>query len=253
MIVKKMNIADDVLEYLKTCRVDGAKLYLPEGQLDRKFYDKVDKVLKMMGGKWSKLMKCHIFPADVSEVFGGVLEAGTVVDEKQTFQFFPTPEEVVRELLIHASVETGHWVLEPSAGDGAIIKMLPAGINLVAVEIHQERAKGLAALDVGAVITADFLELEPSRYKPFDRIVMNPPFTRGAATAHILHALKFLKPGGRLVSIVPGRGDAKLRARLAICGDVEFMVRPLPAGSFKAAGTGIDTSIIVIDSLLNGR
>jgi hypothetical protein len=37
----------------------------------------------------------------------------------------------------------------------------------------------------------------------YDRVVMNPPFARNAAPKHVLHAYDFLKPGGRLVSVMP--------------------------------------------------
>ena len=47
---------------------------------------------------------------------------------------------------------------------------------------------------------ADFLECNGD-LGTFDRIVMNPPFTNGDDIKHIMHALKMLKPGGRLVAI----------------------------------------------------
>lgn len=255
MIVKKVSIPDDVLEYLRRCQVDGCKLFLPPGQLERDFYVRVDKILKLIGGKWSKLMKCHIFPSPVAEIFEGALDAGEVVDEKQTFQFFPTPEEVVDELMIHASIGVQHTVLEPSAGEGAIIRAIynrpfdeiPVGENITLIEIHAERCAGLKnEFPCSEVKCVDFLEWRS--LKRFDRIVMNPPFTKGTDAKHIKHALSMLKIGGRLVSVVPGRGGATLKAHLETNG-YQWQVYPLPAGSFKAAGTGIETSILVVDSI----
>ena len=47
---------------------------------------------------------------------------------------------------------------------------------------------------------ADFLECNDD-LGTFDRIVMNPPFANADDIKHIMHALKMLKPGGRLVAI----------------------------------------------------
>ena len=78
---------------------------------------------------------------------------------------------------------------------------------------------------------ADFLVLN-GELGQFDRIVMNPPFERGADIEHIRHAYAKLSPGGRLVAICAqrpapagGAGRALLRNWI-----------DLPAGSFKETG-----------------
>lgn len=74
---------------------------------------------------------------------------------------------------------------------------------------------------------------------------MNPPFANGADIAHILHARRFLAPGGRLVAICAGgpRQAAKLRPLVEACGG-EW--EPLPAGTFKDAGTGVSTVLLTL-------
>ena len=61
----------------------------------------------------------------------------------------------------------------------------------------------------GTVTCMDFLETTPEPV--YDRVIMNPPFTRGADAKHVLHALGFVKPGGLLVSVMSNgasyRGD----------------------------------------------
>jgi hypothetical protein len=47
---------------------------------------------------------------------------------------------------------------------------------------------------------ADFLECNGD-LGTFDRIVMNPPFANADGIKHIMHAMKMMKPGGRLVAI----------------------------------------------------
>ena len=44
-----MRINDDVANVLANSRVEGNKLFLPEGQLDRKLYVDVNKVLDVNG------------------------------------------------------------------------------------------------------------------------------------------------------------------------------------------------------------
>ncbi len=43
---------------------------------------------------------------------------------------------------------------------------------------------------------ADFLAVTPDTLGTFDRILMNPPFERGADAEHVRHAFRFLTPGG---------------------------------------------------------
>ena len=108
-----------------------------------------------------------------------------------------------------AGIGTGHTVLEPSAGNGAIleaiVKMAPYRGGTVAVELDASRIPKLRSKFKSVeLINSDFLTLVD---KPgFDRIVMNPPFRNGQDVAHVRHAYRFcLKPGGRIVAITaPG-------------------------------------------------
>ena len=56
-----MKINDDVANVLANSRIEGNNLYLPEGQLDRKLYVAVNKVLVVIKGKWNRSAKAHIF------------------------------------------------------------------------------------------------------------------------------------------------------------------------------------------------
>lgn len=84
---------------------------------------------------------------------------------------------------------------------------------------------------------ADFLEC--SSLGVFDRIIMNPPFERGADIKHILHAREMLKAGGRLVAIcADGTRQAETLKPLADTWE------ELPEGTF--AGTGVRTVLLTI-------
>jgi hypothetical protein len=73
---------------------------------------------------------------------------------------------------------------------------------------------------------------------------MNPPFENGADIKHITHAISFLKPGGRLVAICANgpRQNEKLRP-------LADTWEPLPDGTFKESGTGVNTVLLTIDAL----
>ena len=48
-----------------------------------------------------------------------------------------------------------------------------------------------------------------ARGDPVDRIIMNPPFSEGRWQAHTQHAATMVKPGGRLVAILPASAKGK--------------------------------------------
>lgn len=159
----------------------------------------------------------------------------------QVEDFYPSPPEVVTKLLSLAGVQPSHDVLEPSAGDGAIVKaLMQMGIRPDCVEIDPDRSDELRdILPPGAVVNMDFLKMQPD--PDYDRVIMNPPWGQGAGVAHVFHAVKFLKPGGMLIGVL-GEGleyrtdgpTIELRQLISQWGGV---IQKLPAGSFKAAGT----------------
>src|SRR5690606_4219170 len=101
----------------------------------------------------------------------------------------------------HSTPPAPGRILEPSCGDGRILDELAKrghrtlGIEYHAVRVAQAQAKG------HSVVLANFLECPPS--PDFDTVIMNPPFYGRHYVKHVRHALKFLKPGGTLVSILP--------------------------------------------------
>lgn len=168
----------------------------------------------------------------------------------QDFGFFPTPSPVVDKLLELAQLGAGMSALEPSAGRGAVASALAiAGLEVDCVELLPDNAKHLEKLPFYSVRCADFLSIEP---KPvYDRVVMNPPFDKKRSDIHhVLHALKFLKPRGLLVSVMPTgvmfREDALSRDFRGIVSARSGSIVNLPDASFKASGTLVSTCIAVI-------
>src|SRR5690606_3271644 len=104
---------------------------------------------------------------------------------------------------IYSGMRESPRVLEPSCGNGRLLDALRrVGVSGVGIEYHAGRAAE-ARVKGHDVLTANFLEAPAPLDKGFDAVVMNPPFYGRHYLKHIRHAMKFLKPGGTLVSILP--------------------------------------------------
>ena len=176
-------------------------------------------------------------------------------------QLFPTPPELARRMAAEAGELAGLRVLEPSAGTGNIVRAIidhATGadcVRITAVEINynlvslleQQRNRTVYANgDNFEIRQADFLECNGDLGK-FDRVIMNPPFERGSDIEHIKHAVKFLKPGGRIVAICAG-GPRQERELKPLAEDSGGIWEPLEPGTFKDSGTGVNTVLLTIEA-----
>lgn len=171
-------------------------------------------------------------------------------------QLFPTPVDLAARVIAEVDIRPGDAVLEPSAGTGALIgaiadHMGADPVSVTAVEVNVKLAGMLTRnFPTMTVICEDFLSWTgnipgTAERASFARIVMNPPFERASDIAHINHARGFLKPGGRLVAICANgpRQQAALQPLAEASGG---FYEPLPADTFKQAGTGVNTALLVI-------
>ena len=254
-----VDIPDDVASVLRNSRIEGKILHLPL-QLEPKHYQRVKKIIELLGGKWLKGPKHHEFPCNVEELIPDVLQAGVVENTKQTYQIFETPPEVA-ELLINeippGILRDGCQVLEPSAGSGRLIRALADRVNelgisvqITAADIRPEVRAELAALPyvLPPIITMDFLKMPA--LANYDLILMNPPFTGGDAKRHVLHALKMLRPHGVLLAITPpgGGNDGPVKLKADYRKAIDYYSTKtisLAKDAFKASGTGVDTELQV--------
>jgi len=136
---------------------------------------------------------------------GPVLEQliyGGVVPEQVSYQFFPTKSQIGEEAASRLDMVEGGRYCEPSAGVGDLAQYLPKE-STICIELAQVRAKVLAAKGYNT-IQADFLDwAELNSHERFDGILMNPPFSKGRALAHLKAASTLLMPLGRIVAILP--------------------------------------------------
>lgn len=245
-----MKIKDDVLQVLRSSKVDEDNniLFLPATQLDRKLYVEVNKCLESLGGKWNKKSKGHVFDSNPSDGLDEMINTGEWTDAKKEFQYFPTPKNIVRQMIKLAEIKPSEFLLEPSAGQGAILDDFPIENRYVAIELMGSNVKILC--DKGYVVSeTDFLQVKDSYY--FDKIIMNPPFTKQQDVKHILHAWSFLNVGGRLVSIVSEspffRENSLSMGFRNWLEENDAEVIELESGDFKESGTMVKTRIIVVD------
>lgn len=248
-----MKVDQETLAILDRGTTNGPLYFLPEEKLDRPTYVKVNRVLELAGGKWSRKDRAHVFAehASAEAALEDVLLTGEITDAKKEFQFFETPPPVVNRILHRAELDATSRVLEPSAGRGAIaLRAAETAAEVVCIELQAANVEALRAQRPENVVVhnaGDFLEAEP--LPRFSHVLMNPPFARAQDAKHILHAFRFLEPGGRLVSVasagVTFRKDRlyqELRELISRCGAVE----ELPEGSFSVSGTAVNTVLVTL-------
>jgi 16S rRNA G966 N2-methylase RsmD len=248
-----VKIENAVLDVLGNASINENALVLT-GTLDRKLYVAVNKVLELAGGKWNRSAKAHIFPSDAAEIMDQIILTGEIQNKKQELGYFPTPSKVVARLLELAEIEQGMLVLEPSAGQGAIaVEMAKLDATVHCFEIDPSNANRLAGNLFGVspeykVTREDFLTVTPQPI--FARVVMNPPFAKNVSARHVLHAIDFLAPNGRLVSVMPSSIVFRTDSLNNNVRRLLTYIEPLPEDSFKESGTGVNTVIVTYNKPL---
>lgn len=229
---------------------------ITDGQLDRKDYVALNEVLEVLGGKWSRKLKGHLFSTSPKEALEDLLLAGEF-KRATAGDFFQTPPELAK-CMVEWVVRPGGRVLEPSAGLGRIAEAVRAHSTEHQLTIIEKDAARVERLNMrfGAlgnkVIVGDFLACTQQELGDFDAIVMNPPFSKAQECAHIEHALGFLATGGRLISVASAgmryrqdRSYVTLRSRLDKLG---AQIEDLPEDTFKDEGTSVRTVLIKIQA-----
>jgi SAM-dependent methyltransferase len=141
-------------------------------------------------------------------------------------------------------MSTGKQVLliDPEAAPampGLADALRAAGADAVGCEVDPVRA-AMCEAKGHRVMRMNFLETVPTA--DFDQVVINPPFYGRHYAKHVRHALRFLKPGGRLTAILP----ATARYDHGELDDLRPHWDDLPVGSFSESGTNINATVATI-------
>lgn len=250
-------IQNDVLTVISTLDIDNNKVIIT-GQLDRKLYLAVNKVLERIGGKWNRKSKAHVFDSDPTDRLNNVIESG-VLDPKIKTGYFPTPPIIVDKMINLANLERGQLILEPSAGQGHIADKICDTIKLqhcqiMVCEILSENKHILdeKGYKCEALEFIEFAEECKRLDIKFDRIVMNPPFERQSDITHVTTAFDLLEPKGILVTImsfgVTFRENKKtVEFRESVMKPNCTYLEHLPDGSFKESGTMVNTILLRLE------
>ncbi len=243
-----MKISDDVIEIIEQGKVEDTNFFLPDIQLERQLYMKVNKVLTLLGGKWNRKTKSHVFVKNIENLIDNTILSGEIVDIMKELQYFYTPPNIVSQLIKLADIKSTDRVMEPSAGTGSISKELNELCKLDVCEVHPEFRDILKEQNMNIVGT-DFLEYNPP-FK-YDKIVANPPFTRQQDITHVNHMLDICS--GRIVSVMSAfvlfrenKRTVEFRERI---NDLNGEFIELPEGAFKESGTMVRTCIVVVDNI----
>lgn len=178
------------------------------------------------------------------------LERSMVGRQNDGLDFFPTPRDTVSDMLNLANIKEGDKVLEPSAGMGHIAELIrDAGVEPDVIEYSSGRRELLEKKGFN-VVGQDFLEFKGE----YDKIIMNPPFSKRQDATHVKHAYDLLKSGGTLVSVM-GEGvffgqDKAAEDFRKWLDSVGGESEQLEEGTFNDKSlpvqTGVNTRIVVI-------
>lgn len=244
----------------KEIKLNGLNLYhlSIRPTMTDKEYDNMKYRLEKIGGHWRERFGGFIFdvnpmPALKNEDTWKPVEHDHYSKWKIMRQFYPTPADLAEYVVTLAEIEEHHLVLEPSAGNGALLKPIGRKTNIVAIEIDDNLATELAEDNYSCVINSSFeYAIKNGDLKQcFDRIIMNPPFgPRQLDIQHILMAYELLVPGGIMVAIMSENDlyyDTKLTKSFNnFLKDVNAHIEEVPMRSFLASGTRVDTVIVKI-------
>ena len=239
-------------EVLQQSIIDGNVVKLPDVKLDRKEYLKVAEKLNLIGGKWKGGKICgFVFEFDPTELLDKIINKATD-NIKKDYQFFATPDKIAEYLIDLANINKNHTILEPSAGQGAIIKAIHRSNPDIIVDcyelmdINQVFLKKLKNINL---LGDDFLH--NNHIKKYDRIIANPPFSKNQDIDHVLEMYNILADRGRILTIVSKHWQLSQNKKETTFRDwlkkVNAHIIEIEKGEFKESGTMIETLILIID------
>jgi len=242
------------IEVLQNCKVEDNVIKLPDTQLDRKEYLEVKKALELIGGKWKGgKVSGFVFKTDPTDLLNQIA-SGEKRNLKKEFQFYSTPSELAEKLVYYADLKNHDTILEPSAGQGAIVEHINKHCSVVpdCFELMEVNKIILNKTDLKfELVGDDFLK---SDSKEYSKIIANPPFSKNQDITHVYKMFDKLNRGGKIVTIMSkhwqnstNKKETEFRNWLE---ELEAEVVEINAGEFKDSGTSFATVIVLIDKPL---
>lgn len=236
-------------ESIAKCTVSGNTVLLPKELLDN--YADVRTAMLKAGATYKK--NSFVFPNAAQQYVDRLLSGDSVNRQKET-QFFATPPDLADYLVELAEISNHDMVLEPSAGQGAIVKAIHRAIEtkVHCCENDEINVKALTAIPGVLLVCKDFMNIRDNMpVNGYDVIIANPPFTKNKDIEHINHMYIVARKGGRIVSVASKHwqfaADKKCEAFRMWLDAMDARVIDLEAGRFKSSGTMVASCIIVIN------
>lgn len=250
--IEIIKIPDIITETLRYATIFDDRITIAR-QLSREDYAAVNKVIEALGGKWHKASKSHIFSnRNAEDVIANYLETGKLEKsaKDENFGYFPTPKFLGMKLVRDAGITSDSRILEPSAGIGHLAEVcaeVVPKLQITCFEIQPLNCEILTSKGF-QVEQGDFLTMPPVAV--YSHVVMNPPFRNQQDIDHVLHAYKFLKPGGTLVAIMSFgtmfRSNRKATNFRDFLSRHDACIEEKSPGDFKESGTMVKTISIVL-------
>lgn len=245
--IQPRNNMNDLQTSLSKCTVDGNILRLPLEQIDN--YQELRKALLNAGSVYKR--NTFVFPNDAQPYIDRLMD-GDSVNIKKEFQFYATPPEIADWLVSLANIQYGQSILEPSAGQGAIIQAIlkqRPGVPVYYCEIMDVNKNILRQMSGAIKWDDDFLMCTQREH--FSIVIANPPFSKNQDIDHIRKMYKCLNKGGRIVTVASkhwqtsqNKKETDFRNWL---DEIGAEIHEIEAGAFKESGTMISCCVIVID------
>lgn len=253
MKVQTHSISDAAKAVIKNSTMTEKSVKLPEGRLDPKVYREIDKAFLIIGGKWNKSAKAHLFNDDPREAIKSLINDGSIVDVKKTTQAYYTPADIASTIARAIQIESGHTVLEPSAGPGALAEAArDFGGNVICCDIDDKSIGVLFNKGFQNAWHGDFLQLAETignKAGPIHRIIMNPPFTQQQDVQHALKAIELLAPGGKMACVMTAsyktRNTKIAKSLRDVLATLKHRTIDLPV--FEGSGSSVAPICLIIE------
>lgn len=203
-------IAADVLAVLRSLDLPIARsgeITIDLPLMDAGMYANVAVVLNACNIHWHRRRKTHLATAVALAELQCAIASGSYYDSKRALEFYAT-SEATADILAAELAEHVDWldqpqILEPSAGDGALVQAVLNAIPqacITAIELDPRRAALLRHRFLGdprvRVVESDVLRFEE---REWDGVITNPPFEH--SLAHIEHVAKIARVHAPVVGI----------------------------------------------------
>lgn len=237
------------LNILALLKPDGNRMeILQTFRFKKKEFNDLKKEIVKAGGKYEK--NGYNFKEDAVIVYDRIINGDYNIKKK--FQFFATTPRIASMIVKLAEITEKDKLLEPQAGQGAIIKACNGVCNIKvdAIELMDLNRTILLESELNFnLIGKDFLKMDLKG--TYSKIVANPPFTKNQDIIHIYKMFEALNSNGRLVTLASkhwkqssGKKEIEFKKWL---NSKNAKIIDIEAGEFKKSGTNIATCILIIN------